>query len=230
MRRSQQVSWPRVAFPGVSRWHEGRQERWREAWSRDRRHPVWTAPALYNLHDMNDAPEPLTAKSRLDRLLADDPDAARLSLAEIARVLGVSRERVRQLRPDWYSRQEQALIERVRRYVAEHPDAVRSGFSGGPTWSEVAADLELPVRALWRIWRKASLPNRSLSTAEELFTRRAAREALRSKRVLREERCVVCGRRFNWTAQMEHALRRKGNPVTCSILCTRQLKRERGLP
>jgi hypothetical protein len=155
--------------------------------------------------------------------LADHPDAAEMSLVEIARQLGVSRERMRQLLPGWHDRRKQERVERVRRFAREHPDAARSGVSGGQGWNAIGVELGMPAIAVTRIWRKLGLPDRHLSTTEELGAHRAQQQRRRLREVLRDERCVVCQRLFAWTVQMERGRRYQGRSVTCSRMCSRQL-------
>src|SRR5450759_3841301 len=126
---------------------------------------------------------PTPTAIRLDRFLADHPDAAGMSLAEIGRQLGVSRQNVRALLPDRTDRCEQELVERVRRWVRKHPDDLRSGRAGGMTWKAIGAELTMPAAAVQRIWRKLGLPERRLSTDEELDARRAARQRQRNRLV-----------------------------------------------
>lgn len=166
----------------------------------------------------------MTIRSRLNRFLATHPDAGGMSLAEIGRHLGVSRARVRVFLPDRTKRREQELAERVRRFVHEHPDATRSGLSGGRTWKAIAAELAMPGSTVQRIWAKLGLPERQLYTNEELSARRAARQRQRNRRVLREEQCVHCQRPFRWTMVMERGRRYQGRSVTCSRTCSRQLR------
>ena len=167
---------------------------------------------------------PTPTAIRLDRFLADHPDAAGLSLAEIGRQLDVSRQRVRALLPDRTDRREQELVERVRRWMRKHPDPTRSGRSGGQTWKAIGAELSMPAGTVQRIWRKLGLPERRLSTDEELGARRAARQQQRNRRVLREEQCLVCQRPFLWTIVMERGRRYQGRAVTCSTACTLQMR------
>ena len=171
---------------------------------------------------------PNGAESRLKQFLADRPDAVELSLAEIARQLGVSREIARLLLPDWRKIRERDLVERVRRVAWEHPDATRSGLSGGPSWKVIGAELTMSAVSVKRIWQKLGLADRHVSTGEELSARQAARQRRRQREPLRQERCVVCQLTFTWTVQMERGRRVQGRARTCSSACTREMRTTRG--
>jgi hypothetical protein len=85
------------------------------------------------------------------------------TLADLAREIGVSRERVRQLLPEYArDRAHRALCERLKRYVEAHPSSVLTPARGGMTYIAIAADLGVDTRSLRLAWRVCGLPARAL--------------------------------------------------------------------
>ena len=85
-----------------------------------------------------------TTAKRLNRFLAAHPNASRdYSLSDIARRLDISRERVRQLLPE-YARQRPArssIIEReLSEFIAQTPTALHPTNRGGPSFTQIATE------------------------------------------------------------------------------------------
>src|ERR1700674_3879773 len=88
---------------------------------------------------------PVPAKERLAQFLSAHPGAEDdYSLSAIARELGVSRERVRQLRPGWHTgrRPETPTARALKMFLAAHPEAVMSPALGGMTMKAVAQSID----------------------------------------------------------------------------------------
>ena len=79
------------------------------------------------------------ARERLEQLLADEPGIwSRQSLAAIARRLGVSRQRVKQLKETSTKPRPRPGADALRTYVAAHPEAFPPPEAGGPSTKTIA--------------------------------------------------------------------------------------------
>src|SRR3990167_3718832 len=79
------------------------------------------------------------AKERLITLLKERPNiCAEMSLTDIGKELGVTRERIRQLMPEYSARRAAAvgLQARVAAFVEEHPEVTIPKWMGGMTYRE----------------------------------------------------------------------------------------------
>jgi hypothetical protein len=186
-------------------------------------------------------------RERLVEFLAAHPNAeGHLYLSDIARELGVSRERVRQLLPGWQGPPSPARA--LELYLAAHPEAMMSAARGGMTMKAIALAIGREASAVRRAWLQLGLPDRrsmALSPREKSrrqYNRNPAkhrahvqnwslahpeqvREIARAARrrwlakVIGEEVCVICGVSFPWTNMREKRRRRRGGRVVCSQLC-----------
>jgi hypothetical protein len=133
-------------------------------------------------------------------------------------------------------------------FLKQHPEAVNTPARGGMSFKAIAAQLGVSADFVGEDWRALGLPDRTRQTlspqekgrrnyerrkaahyeltkawkrrnperAREI--QRAAKKRYREK-VLRQERCVVCGTRFPWTVSREANRRRLGTRITCSRRC-----------
>lgn len=183
-----------------------------------------------------------------DIFARDQDAWTKYSINDLAAKLGVSRQRVQKLLPGYGTgRLQRLLCWKLDRFVRKHPEATRTPARGGLTLSEVARRLDTTTKSLRIAWQSLELPHRAaqkLSPTERYrrgYERRRkrhaeltrlwrerhperAREISRAaqrryqKRVLREEQCIGCGKRFAWT-QAHEERRRKGSRVVCSQRC-----------
>ena len=202
-----------------------------------------------------------TAYDRLASFLKRNPNALNtMSLLEMERRTGISRERVRQLAPAFGGRNRKEYIakrareEKARRqarlkaFLKRHPEAVNTPARGGMSFKAIGAALGVGADRVSEDWRALRLPDRASQrltrqeSSRRTYERRKAahyeltqawkrrnRERARQiqqaanrryrAKVLRQERCVVCGTRFPWTVGRGANQRRFGTRVTCSRRC-----------
>jgi hypothetical protein len=159
--------------------------------------------------------------------------------------LGYRTDDLRQRREQHVAKQRHA---RLRAFLKQHPEAVNTPARGGMSFKAIAAQLGISADFVGEDWRALGLPDRALQALSEQekgrrnYERRSAahyeltkawkrrnleraREIQRAankrhrEKVLRQERCVVCGTQFAWTVQREQNRRRLGTRITCSRRC-----------
>jgi hypothetical protein len=144
----------------------------------------------------------------------------------------------------------QTRQKRLAALLKQHPEAVNTPARGGMSFKAIAAQLGISPDFVGEDWRALGLPDRALQklSAQEKGRRnyerrkaahyeltkawkrrnperaqeiqRAANKRHREK-VLRQERCVVCGTRFPWTVQRDYNRQRFGSRIVCSSACGR---------
>ena len=160
-----------------------------------------------------------TARDRLREFLREHPNpCAAYTGREVGDAIGVSRERVRQLFGGKYNKQAEDRRKQdslVALFVRYRPEAQVPKSLGGMSYRQIAEELGLAEHQVLCSWRRLGLVPHG-----ELFhpTRLASDRAWRAK-ILRIERCIVCGRRFPWTQQRELNRRRHGCRIVCGISC-----------
>ena len=174
-----------------------------------------------------------------------------LSVREVAAAVPCSPQYIYRLFPNRAWRRKPNNATRLQAYLAAHPEAVATRVRGGKTFIEIAAELSIASDTVRRLWRELQLPDRrtfKLSQQEKnhrAYERRKERhreevrdwyrrhlergreinQAARRRwlaKVVREERCIVCGVRFAWTNAKEDRRRRRGQRVVCSLRCGTQ--------
>lgn len=169
-----------------------------------------------------------TAERRLRSFLDRHPDAlSRLTLSDVAREIGVSRQTTHKLLPRWTKRREALQRTQVRSFARRHPAARLSDPTRRISWSTIAAETALPVPTVQRIWISSGLPFEDRLDPAVFKLRRAERQRRRLATVLRQETCEVCGARFPWTIHHERARKYVGRWTTCSRSCTQRLRHGR---
>ena len=143
-----------------------------------------------------------------------------------------------------------ALQPALRRFVRANPRAILPRGAGGLTLKAIGELLSADPKDVAAAWRRLGLPARASQTSSpaersrrwyarhktEKHAQNAAWRARNPERwraiqrradakhrakVLREERCIVCGGRFPWTVGRESQRRQKGGRVVCSRQCGR---------
>ncbi len=203
--------------------------------------------------DMPDAVRrPASARERILGFVAkqlERPPTAR----EIAAACGCSRQYVYATLPAGFVSRRPHIASRLQDLVESNPDAVRPKVRGGLTFKEIAASLDVEPRVISRLWHQLGLPDRrqfTLSRSEQArraYERHRAEYAERARlwrernpekahairrradqrwrhKVLREERCAVCGSAFPWTNALEQKRRLRGRPVVCSGPCALRVR------
>ena len=168
---------------------------------------------------VNRQPRPDARTARLRALEAAEPDfRERYTPSELARKFGVSRQHVSKvlgpLHRDAGAVKAERARQKLREFAVARPDAVGPTWAGGMPMAEIAGLLDLSPYMLTKCWGELKLPPREPPRGG-------------GRRVLREETCVECGRRFEWTLQRERNLRYGVKKyVVCGVLCgTRQGRR-----
>ena len=117
-------------------------------------------------------------RDRLEQLLADEPDIwSRHSLAAIARRLGVSRQRVKQLTQSSTKPRPRPGADALRTYVAAHPEALLPPEAGGPSTKTIARAVGVSPTRVGVLWRQLALPPRTHAGFSELQLRNGAHGA-----------------------------------------------------
>lgn len=167
------------------------------------------------------------ALDRLRAFLALHPNSCeQYTLEQIGAVIGVSRERVRQLMPQYGQTAisaRQAIIDRkLTTFLSEHPEAHLPATLGGMTIPAIATAIGLKLSGVERAWQRLGLPSRTL--IEDSYTPRERNERYWAF-PLGEETCVSCGDAYTWTRRHEHGYRcglKKFN--VCSIQCGNRMR------
>ncbi len=195
-----------------------------------------------------------TARERVERFLAEHGDPLP-SIQTIARAVGCSRQYVYLVLPAGY--QPGSAARRLDAFVKSCPNALLTKARGGMSFSQIAAQLGLKEHAIRNAWRLLAYPPRiqlKLTPQERsrlhyerykdahrqrtLAWRKEKPERWReiqlradrrwAAKIIRNERCLVCGATFAWTNQHERGRRLNGRPVACSRPCAlRARKAER---
>lgn len=121
---------------------------------------------------------------RVNEMLRETPNLCEVrTLTSIAEELGVTRERIRQIlpKPAMHRRVMQSQNKlaadsaKLAAYIESHPLAfLRSGY-GGPTFVQIAADLEMTTRRVKKVWTTCGYPSKMLGpppTMQEYQKRR----------------------------------------------------------
>ncbi len=186
-----------------------------------------------------------SAVLRLADFLDRTPNAwDRFSLAEIASVVGVSRQRVKQLMAGRSKPRPRRVADALLAFLAEHPEALLASARGGMSKKAIAIAIRRSPIAVRRTWSELHLPVRKPLSKRERYERGKLRHdaatrkwirahpdrirELRNKantkwlaKVIRSEVCLVCGREFSWTNRDQYQRRR----ATCSPECRRTANR-----
>lgn len=159
---------------------------------------------------------PSPTKLALREFMQAHPDAcAEYPLHKIGAAVGVSKERIRQLMPDYAKRRREAIhrqrVARLLAYVDANPRALLSVRDGGMPLKEVAAALGLDTNTVRLYWKEAGLPPKSLQFSGD-------EDHLH--KIDRWEACACCGTSFAVTRQ-KLANRRQGmiKYRSCSVKC-----------
>lgn len=118
-----------------------------------------------------------TTKARLREFMAAHPNAcAELTLEQIGKELGVTRERVRQLMPDYAKRRRPVVRSRrvgaLLAYIEAHPEASLTPGLGGMTLKAIGAELGCSAETVSNVWREAGLPDRKILAAHKTWKER----------------------------------------------------------
>jgi hypothetical protein len=140
------------------------------------------------------------------------------------------------------------LEQRLRRFVTKRPRVIETPARGGMTYVALATRLNVSPTAISRAWRALGLPDRSgpqLTRREKSLRyywrnpekkiadtlhwrlqhperwREISRQANRkyAAKVLRQETCITCGKRFAWTQGQENRHRQRNTRIFCSSRC-----------
>ena len=193
----------------------------------------------------------MSTSDRLKAFLEAHPAAsAEYSLTDIGRELGVSRERIRQLLPDYVKTRPtrvSSVGSQLRQFVARTPAALLPTNRGGLSFANIAGALGCSISTLRQAWRELRLPARpraKLTRAERVERERAwrvrasarwraehrerAREIRRAAdfrwahKVVDHETCVWCGRRYPVTNKKLSAGRHRRQRKVCGTACGRR--------
>ena len=195
--------------------------------------------------------KPISTSDRLKAFLEAHPKAsAEYSLTDIGRELGVSRERIRQLLPDYVKTRPRRMSNvgrELREFVAMTPAALLPTNRGGLSFANIAGALGCSISTLRQAWRELRLPERpraKLTRAERVERERPwraraktrwraehkerAREIQRAaslrwaQKVVGDEICVWCGCRYLVTNRKRHDEHRRGQRKVCGTACGRR--------
>lgn len=163
-------------------------------------------------------------RERLRALLAARPNICEeLNLADIGKQLGVSRERVRQLMPEYVKNAREHRIALLARYVDEHPEALLPRDMGGMVQREIAAATGLSLFSLRTYWLILGLPPRSLLTKSAAYGVKSGTSEYDRRwmhEVIGTRVCVVCGKSFPWTLEKQSNWKAgRWSGETCGVRC-----------
>ena len=165
-----------------------------------------------------------TAQRLNQFLAAHSDDWHEFTLVELGGQFGITSQAIHRLLPDWGRYRASARAEWLRNFAADHPGARRPKNPGTMTWSAIGRELGVSGECVAQLWRKLGLPSDVRSTDEQLKERHALRQQVRNARVLRDEICEVCARRFSWTGFRERERRNKGKRFVCSRSCAQRAR------
>lgn len=170
---------------------------------------------------------------RLTAFLVAHPQALQtLTLTELAREVGATRQFVHMHLPDLTAEQRRRTRDeehrRIAAFLKRNPRALEPVHFGGVALSKIADAARIPrshVRAVLRemkLQRRSPTKRERRQAAQQLLERRAEEQRARLSRVLRIESCEICGTAFPWTGQQERSRRHHGAPVSCSRKCSNE--------
>lgn len=109
-----------------------------------------------------------TARSRLRDLDTSTENLCQFTLEQIGERIGVTRQRVEQLMPDFAQRRQtflhQQLLRRLQDFLEERPEAILTKARGGMYMYEIAENIGVPASKLPKLWQEVELPDRKLLT------------------------------------------------------------------
>ena len=169
-----------------------------------------------------------TKREKLDAFLAKHPDPyEQYSISDIAREIAATRQWVHILLPGYSAERRRRLFASrdkiLMKFLRGHPGALSiSGSPGYVSILDMMAAMDLLPGQLRALLEKRGLRRATRTSAQR---RRVISDRQRSNeaRILRTERCVLCGRKFAWTGGMEKRFVLGGRTKTCSRACARSL-------
>ena len=144
-------------------------------------------------------------RQRLRAILASSATPCeQWSGADLARMAGISRQRVHKLLPEYAKRARQHDIAKLQAFLDAHPEAVLAKHFGGMSLDEIGDAIGVGRSRMRNLWAAAGMPARALQRGT---LDRALARAEFGKRVLRPEQCWNCGVAFDWTLSHEQRFR-----------------------
>lgn len=182
-------------------------------------------------------PDEPTALERLRAWLATHPNpCGDYNVSQIAIEIGTSRERVRQLMPEYTRRARQQFDARVARFVEEHPEAMLRRSDGGLGFTGIAEAMGVSPVTIRNAFRRLGLPTvqyRIGKYAQAVPPNATTRERLntyhayRGREIVGEVTCIECGAVFALTRytqrNIQQGLMRQVCGIRCGIAASRRL-------